>query len=111
MYSGQFSIKGGYIARSKNLKFHFMALSDRAGLDKLVGTGKTVEFGLICLPDTKQKSKNRFSQITYSGHVTGFDENFFVQGAAKKSGLQYAMVELGMSSRHRDEKVSSLAIL
>ena len=88
-----------------------MVLSDRVGLDKFVGTGKTVKFGLICLPDTKQKSKNRFSQITYSGHVTGFDEKVFVQGGAKKCDLQYAMVELGLSSRHRDEKVSSLAIL
>ena len=51
-------------------------------LVEFVGTGKTVEFGLICLPDTKQKSKNRFSQITYSGHVTGFDEKVFVQGGA-----------------------------
>ena len=88
-----------------------MILSDRVGLDKFVGTGKTVKLGLICLPDTKQKSKNRFSQITYSGHVTGFDEKVFVQGGAKKSGLQYAMVELRMSGRHRDEKVSSFAIL
>ena len=88
-----------------------MVLPDRVGLDKFVGTGKTVKFGLICLPDTKQKSKNRFSQITYSGHVMGFDEKVFVQGGAKKSGLQYAMIELGMSTRHRDEKVSSLAIL
>ena len=88
-----------------------MILSGRVGLDKFVGTGKTVKFGLICLPDTKQKSKNRFSQITYSGHVTGFEEKVFVQGGAKKCDLQYAMVELGMSSRHRDEKVSSLAIL
>ena len=88
-----------------------MILSGRVGLEKFVGTGKTVKFGLICLPDTKQKSKNRFSQITYSCHVAGFYEKVFVQGGAKKSGLQYAMVELGMSSRHRDEKVSSLAIL
>ena len=75
-------IKGGYIARSKNLKTHFIILSDRVGLDKFVGTGKTVKFGLICLPDTKQKSKNRFSQITYFGHVTGFDEEVLVQGGA-----------------------------
>ena len=47
----------------------------------------------------------------YFDHVTSFDEKVFVQGGAKKSGLQYAMVELGMSSRHRDEKVTSLAIL
>ena len=107
----KYALKGGYIAQSKSLKFHFMILSDRVGLDKFVGTGKTVKFGLICLPDTKQKSKNRFSQITYSGHVTGFDEKVFVQGGAGKSGLQYAMVKLGMSNRHRDEKVSSLAIL
>ena len=88
-----------------------MVLPDRVGLDKFVGTGKTVKFGLICLPDTKQKSKNRFSQITYSGHVMGFDEKVFVQGGAKKSGLQYAMVELRVSGRHCDEKVSSFAIL
>ena len=43
-------------------------------------TCKTVKFDLICLPDTKQKSKNRFSQITYFGHVTSFDEKVFVQG-------------------------------
>ena len=104
-------VKGGYIAQSKNLKFHFMILSGRVGLDKFVGTGRTVKFGLICLPDTKQKSKNRFSQITYFDHVTGFDENFFVQRGAQKSGQQYALVELRMSSRHCDEKVSSLAIL
>ena len=88
-----------------------MVLSGRQGLDKFVGTGKTVKFGLICLPDTKYKSKIRFSQITYSGHMIGFDEKVFVQGGAKKSGLQYAMVELWMSGRHRDEKVSSFAIL
>ena len=87
-----------------------MILTDRVGPDKFVGTGKTVKFGLICLPDTKQKSKNRFSQITYFGHVTGFDEKVFVQGGATKCDLKYAMVELGLSSRHRDEKVSSLAI-
>ena len=75
-------LKGGYIAQSKNLKFLFTVLSDRVGLDEFVGTGKTVEFGLICLPDTKQKSKNRFSQITYFGHVTSFDEKVFVQGVA-----------------------------
>ena len=90
---------------------NFLILSDRVGLDKFVGTSKTVKLGLICLPDTKQKSKNRFSQITYSGHVAGFYEKVFVQGGAKKSGLQYAMVERVMSSRHRDEKVTSLAIL
>ena len=71
-----------------------MILSCRVDLEKFVGTGKTVKFGRMCLPDTKQKSKNRFSQITYSGHVSGFDEKVFVQGGAKKSGLQYAMVEL-----------------
>ena len=86
--------KGGYIAQSKNLKFHFILLPDRVGLDKFVGTGKTVEFGLICLPDTKEKSKNRFSQIAYSGHVTCFDEKVFVQGSAKKSELQYAIIKL-----------------
>ena len=59
-----------------------MALSDRVGLDKFVGTGKTAKFGFICLPDTKQKSKSRFSQIMYFGHVTSFDEKVFVQGGA-----------------------------
>ena len=87
-----------------------MVLPDRVGLDKFVGTGKTVKFGLICLPDTKQKSKNRFSQITYFGHVTGFDDKLFVQGVAKQSGLQYPMVELGLSGRQRGEKVRFLAI-
>ena len=71
-----------------------MILTDRVGPDKFKGTGKTVKFGLICLPDTKQKSKNRFSQITYSGHVAGFYEKVFVQGGAKKYCLQYTMVEL-----------------
>ena len=104
-------LKGGYIAQSKNLKFRFMILADRVGLDEFVGTGKTVKFGLICLPDTKEKSKNRFSHIAFSGHVTCFNLIVFVQRGAEKSGLQYAMVELGMSSRHRDEKVSSLAFL
>ena len=59
-----------------------MILSDRVGLDKFVGTGKTVKFGLICLSDMKQKSKNRFSQIMYFGHVTSFDEPIFIQGGA-----------------------------
>ena len=75
-------VKGGYIAQSKNLKTDFMILSGRVDLDKVVGTGETVKFGLICLPDTKQKSKNRFSQTTYFGQVTGFDEELFVQGGA-----------------------------
>ena len=82
-----------------------MILTDRVGPDKFVGTGQTVKFGLICLPDTKQKSKNRFSQITYSSHVTSFYEKVSVQGVAQKSGLQYARVELGMSGRQRGEKV------
>ena len=43
--------------------------------------------------------------------MTGFDEKLFVQEGAQKSGLQYALVKLGMSSRHGDEKVTSLAIL
>ena len=43
--------------------------------------------------------------------MAGFYEKVFVQGGAKKSCLQYAMVELRMSCRHRDEKVSSFAIL
>ena len=47
------AIKGGYIARSKYLKIHFMFLSDRVDLDKSIGTGLTVKFGLVCLPDTK----------------------------------------------------------
>ena len=81
-----------------------MILSGRVGLDNFVGTGRTVKLGLICLPDTKQKSKNRFSKITYSGHVTSFDETIFVQGGAKKSGLQYAMVKLGMSGQQRCKK-------
>ena len=76
------SFKGGYIARSKNLKFHFMVLSGRVGLDEFVGTGLTVKLGLVCLPDTKQKSKSRFPQIAYSGHVTQFDKKVFVQGDA-----------------------------
>ena len=75
-------LKGGYIARSKNLKFHFIVVSGRVGLDKLVGTGLTVKFGLVCLPDTKQKSKSRFPEIAYSGHVTQFDKKVFVQGDA-----------------------------
>ena len=88
------NIKGGYIAQSKNLKFDSMILYDRVGLDKFEGTGKTVNFGLICLPDTKEKPKNRFSQIVYSGHVIGSDEKLFVQGSAKRSNLQYTMVKL-----------------
>ena len=71
-----------------------MILSGRVDLEKFEGTGQTVKFGRICLPDTKQKSKNRFSQITYFGHVTGFDEEVLVQGGAKKSGLQYVLVKL-----------------
>ena len=92
------------------MKFLFIVLSDRVGLDEFVGTGKTVKFGLICLPDTKQKSKNRFSQITYFGHVTGFDDKLFVQGVATQSGLQYPMVELGLSGRQRGEKMRFSAI-
>ena len=75
-------LKGGYIARSKNLKFHFMALSGRVGLEKFIGTDLTVKFGLVCLPDTKQKSKSRFPEIAYSGHVTQFDKKVFVEGDA-----------------------------
>ena len=71
-----------------------MIVSDRVDLENFVSTGQTVKFGLICLPDTKQKSKNRFSQITYFGHVTGFDEEVLVQGGAQKSGLQYVLVKL-----------------
>ena len=93
--------KGGYIAQSKMLKIHFMVLSNRVGQDNFVGTGMTVKLGLVCLPDTEQKSKIRFSQIAYSGHVTCFDEKFFVQGNAKKSGLQCAIIKLGLSGRHR----------
>ena len=48
-----FEFKGGYIARSKYLKIHFIFLSDRVNLDKSIGTGLTVKFGLVCLPDTK----------------------------------------------------------
>ena len=92
------------------MKFHFIVLPDRVGLDEFVGTGKTVEFGLICLPDTKEKSKNRFSQIAYSGHVTCFNEKILVQGVAKKSGLQCAIVKLGLSGRQRGEKMQFLAI-
>ena len=76
-------LKGGYIAQSKLLKIHFMVLSNRVGQDNFVGTGMTVKLGLVCLPDTEQKSKIRFSQIAYSGHVTCFDEKVFVQGSAK----------------------------
>ena len=94
-------LKGGYIAQSKLLKIHFMVLSNRVGQDNFVGTGMTVKLGLVCLPDTEQKSKIRFSQIAYSGHVTCFDEKFFVQGNAKKSGLQCAIIKLGLSGRHR----------
>ncbi len=87
-------LKGGYIAQSKKLKTRFMILSGRVDLEKFIGTGQTVKFGRICLPDTKQKSKNRFSQITYFGHVIGFDEEVLAQGGAKKSGLQYVLVKL-----------------
>ena len=96
-------LKGGYIAQSKLLKIHFMVLSNRVGQDNFVGTGMTVKLGLVCLPDTEQKSKIRFSQIAYSGHVTCFDEKVFVQGSAKKSGLQCAIIKLGLSGRHRCE--------
>ena len=95
--------KGGYIAQSKLLKIHFMVLSNRVGQDNFVGTGMTVKLGLVCLPDTEQKSKIRFSQIAYSGHVTCFDVDVFVQGSAKKSGLQCAIIKLGLSGRHRCE--------
>ena len=77
-----YKFKGGYITRSKNLKLHFMVLYDRVGLEKFVGTGLTVKFGLVCLQDTKQKSKTRSPQIAYSGHVTQFDKKVFVQGDA-----------------------------
>ena len=87
-----------------------MILSGRLDLEKFVGTGKTVKFGLICLPDTKEKSTNRFSQIAYSCHVTCFNEQIFVQGVAKQSGLQYPMVELGLSGRQRGEKMRFLVI-
>ena len=53
-----------------------MVSSGKVGLNDFVGTNKTAKFGPICLPDTKQKSKNRFSQTTYSGHVTNYDEIF-----------------------------------
>ena len=59
-----------------------MVLSARVGLDELGGRGLTVELGLVCLSDTKQKSKSRFPQIAYSGHVTQFDKKVFVQGDA-----------------------------
>ena len=59
-----------------------MVLSGRVGLDEFVGTGLTVKFGLVCLPDTKQKSKSRSPQIAYSGHVTQFVKKVFVQGDA-----------------------------
>ena len=59
-----------------------MVLSNRVGQDKLVGTGMTVKLGLVCLPDTEQKSKIRYSQIAYSGHVTCFNKKVFVQGVA-----------------------------
>ena len=59
-----------------------MVLSGGVGPDKFVGTGLTVKFGLVCLPDTKQKSKSRSPQIAYSGHVTQFDKKVFVQGDA-----------------------------
>ena len=82
-----------------------MVLSGRVGLDEFVGTGLTVKLGLVCLPDTKQKSKSRFPQIAYSGHVTQFDKKVFVQGGAQKSAPQYALVEIGLSSRQRGEKM------
>ena len=40
-----------------------MVLSHRVGWDKFVDTGLTVQLDLACLPDSKQKSKNRFSKI------------------------------------------------
>ena len=80
-----------------------MVLSNRVGQDNFVGTGMTVKLGLVCLPDMEQKSKIRFSQIEYSGHVTSFDEKVFVQGSAKKSELQYAIIKLRLSGRHRGE--------
>ena len=95
---------------SQKLEIYFIVLPDRVGLDEFAGTGKTVEFGLICLPDTKEKSKNRFSQIAYSGHVTCFNEKIFVQGVAQKSELQYPIVKLGLSGRQRGEKMQFLAI-
>ena len=36
-----------------------MVLSNRVGQDNFVGTGMTVKIGLVCLPDTEQKSKTK----------------------------------------------------
>ena len=87
-----------------------MVLSNRVGQENFVGTGMTVKLGLVCLPDTEQKSKIRFSQIAYSGHVTCFDEKVFVQGSANKSGLQCAIIKLGLSGRHRGKTRPFLTI-
>ena len=38
----------------------FLVLSDRVGLDKFVGTGKTVEFGLVWQIEPLQNRKNSF---------------------------------------------------
>ena len=77
-----------------SVKIHFILLPDRIASDKSEGTGLAAQFGLVCLPDTELKSKNRFLQVKYSSHVTDFNELLFIQWGAKKSVRQYAVVDL-----------------
>ena len=55
----------------------FLVLSDRVGLDKFVGTGKTVKFGLVWQTEPFQNRKNSFWRTLIMTGLSLIDEFHF----------------------------------
>ena len=77
---------------AKKIFFEFIVGLDRVAQDKLFGVGMTLQRRRACLLDTIKFSKNSFSDIAISVHVTVDGQKNFVQGCAQRSGLQFTMV-------------------
>ena len=86
---------------AKKFFFEFFVGLDRVSQDKLFVVGMTLQRPRACLLDTIKFSKNSFSDIAISNHVTVDGRENFVQGCAQRSGLQCTMVNWRLSGRQR----------
>ena len=83
---------------AKNFFFEFIVGLNRVAQDKLFGVGMTIQQPRACLLDMIKFSKNSFSDIAISDHVTVDGQKIFVQGCAQRSELQFYIMYDGRSA-------------